>query len=123
VKLQPGSAVDYSQGLSVRVVAESFDSAALLITHGAVKILIPNGVDFAQIKSVDPSIFNGLSILILNESDISYIPPRVWQQLAPRLVLWNSPSVTPVDTWLGPREPGNIHLISDGIDLYQFTRQ
>lgn len=123
VKLQPGSVVDYSQGLSVRVVAESFDSAALLITHGAVKILIPNGVDFAQIKSVDPSIFNGLSILILNESDISYIPPRVWQQLAPRLVLWNSPSVTPVDTWLGPREPGNIHLISDGFDLFQFTRQ
>lgn len=123
VKLQPGSVVDYDPGLQLRVVAESFDSAALLITHGAVKILIPNGVDFAQIKSVDPSIFNGLSILILNESDISYIPPRVWQQLAPRLVLWNSPAITPVDTWLGPRELGDIHLISDGIDLFQFTRQ
>jgi len=122
VKLQPGSVVDYSGGLTVRVVAESVDNAAFLVTHGSLKILIPNGVDFAQIRSADPAALKGLSILILNESDIGYIPPRVWQQLAPRLVLWNSPTVTPVDTWLGPRDTAHIHLISDGTDLFEPSR-
>jgi len=119
VKLQPGNVMDYSAGVTVRVLAESYDSAAFLVTHGSLKILIPNGVDFAQIKSEDPSALKGLSVLILNESDISYIPPRVWQQLAPRLVLWNSPSVTPVNTWLGPAEAGRVHLISDETDLFE----
>ncbi|HOW91346.1 MAG TPA: hypothetical protein PK883_03430, partial [Anaerolineaceae bacterium] len=81
-----------------------------------------NGVDFAQIKSEDPSALKGLSVLILNESDISYIPPRVWQQLAPRQVLWNSPSVTPVNTWLGPAEAGRVHLVSDGTNLFEPSR-
>ena len=122
VKLQPGSAVEYSPDLSVRVVAESYESAALLITHGAVKILIPNGVDFAQIRSADPALLSGVSVLVLNESDISYIPPRVWQGLEPRQVLWNSPAVTPVDSWQGPREAGHIHLISDGNNLFLPSR-
>lgn len=118
-KLQPGSVVDYDPGLQLRVVAESYESAAFLITYGNVKILIPNGVDYALIKSADPAVLNGLSVLVLTDSDISYIPPRVWQQLEPSLVLWNSAAVTPRDTWRGPREAGHIHLISDGIDLFQ----
>lgn len=117
VKLQPGSVVDYSQGLTVSVLAESHDSAAFLITHGSVKILIPNGVEFTLLNSTDPAALSGLSALVLNESDISYIPPRVWQQLSPGLVLWNSQSVIPFDTWLGPREEGRIKLVSDGREL------
>ena len=122
VKLQPGSVMDYSAGVTVRVLAESYDSAAFLVTHGSLKILIPNGVDFALIKAADPAALKGLSVLILNESDISYIPPRVWQQLAPRQVLWNSPSVTPVNTWLGPAEAGRVHLVSDGTNLFEPSR-
>lgn len=121
-KLQPGSVVDYDPGLQLCVVAENYDSAAFLVTYGNVKILIPNGVDYALIQSADPAVLSNLAVLILTDADISYIPPRVWQQLSPHLVLWNSPSVTPVDTWLGPREEGGIHIISDGTDLFQPSR-
>lgn len=117
-KLQPEDIVEYSPGLAIRAVAESYDSAAILVTYDSVKILIPHGVDYALIKESAPDALTRLSVLVLDESDISYIPPRVWQELHPQTILWNSTSLSPVDTWLSAGETNSISLISDGSQVY-----
>ena len=80
-------------------------------------MLIPNGVDFALIKESSPAAMMGVTVLILNEDDISYIPPRVWEGLQPDLVLWNSVSVSPIETWYGVDSTDQINLISDGFGI------
>lgn len=118
IKLKSGEGLEIDESMTVHVVAESADAAALLVKYDHIKMLIPNGVDFALIKEVDPTALSGLSVLVLNESDISYIPPRVWQALEPRVVLWNSPALCPVEGWLNLEQSGNISIISDGREIF-----
>ena len=121
VKLPAGAEVMLDGSLTIRVVAESIDSAAILITHGAVKILIPNGVDYALISQQDASALEGLSILILKEADISYIPLRVWQARQPRVVLWNSLTLSPVVEWQSLEQAERISIVSDGENIFAAT--
>jgi hypothetical protein len=88
-----------------------------------VKILIPNGVDYALISQQDASALEGLSILILKEADISYIPLRVWQARQPRVVLWNSPSLSPVADWQSLDLSSRISIVSDGEDIFAATAE
>ena len=118
IKLKPGEAIEIDEEMIIRVVAESADTAAFIVEHEQVKILVPNGVDYTLIKEEEPTAFTGLSVLVLNESDISYIPPRVWQALEPRVVLWNSPTLCPVEGWRNLEQSGNISIISDGRDIF-----
>ena len=117
-KLQPGEGVELGGEVMIRVVAESLDSAAILVTYKELKILIPNGVDYALIREKEPTVLDDLSILVLREEDISYIPPRVWQALSPLAVLWNSPAVSPAEGWMSLEQQVEIIIISDGKDLY-----
>jgi hypothetical protein len=86
-----------------------------------VKILIPNGVDYALISQQDASALEGLSILILKEADISYIPPRVWQARQPRVVLWNSLTLSPVVEWQSLEQAERISIVSDGENIFAAT--
>lgn len=118
IKLKSGEVVEIDEAMTIRVVAENADTAALLVKYDQVKILIPNGVDFALIKEIDPSALSGLSVLVLNESDIRYIPPRVWQGIEPRLIFWESAAICPVEGWLNLEQSGSISIISDGRDIF-----
>lgn len=119
VKLPPGGSMGYSEDLDIRIVAESPSAAALLITHGQVKVLIPNGVDHALIKESAPAALLDLAVIVISEEDVSYIPPRVWQALAPAAILWNSPAVCPVEGWLSLDGGDVVELVSDGKAIYQ----
>lgn len=99
-KLLPGTIEGSLEDLSIQVIAENHQSAALLITTADARILLANGVDYALIKAADPASLSDLTLLILAEEDISYIPPRVWQSLHPRAILWNSPAICPVQEWI-----------------------
>lgn len=118
IKLREGERVELSGDVQIRVVAENTDSAAILINHKSVSILIPNGVDYAQIKELEPGVLDGLSILVLRDMDISYIPPRVWQAHDPQVVLWNSPSICPVEGWVTLEQANGVFLVSDGTNLF-----
>ena len=118
LKLATGEGITLDGKVTLRVVAESIDSAAILITHGAAKMLIPNGVDYTLIRQQDASALDNLSILVLREADISYIPPRVWQAHNPLAVLWNSSALSPVQDWLSLEQSDRISILSDGSEIY-----
>jgi hypothetical protein len=118
VKLAPGEEVVLNGNLTICVVAESLDSAALFITHGAVKMLIPNGVDYALIREQNAAALDDLSILVLGEADISYIPPRVWLAHHPQLVVWNSPALSPAAGWYSLDFADQISILSNGQELF-----
>jgi len=118
IKLQRGGGLRYSEELEIRIVAESPSSAALLITYDRVKMLIPGGVDYALIKETTPAALQDLSLIVVGEDDISYIPPRVWQALAPAAILWRDPSVCPVEGWLSLEGGDVLEMTSNGEGLY-----
>lgn len=117
IRLQPGGGLRYSHSLDIRVVAESNSAAALLITYDQVKVLIPNGVDYALIKATSPLALQALSLVVVGEEDISYIPPRVWQALAPAAILWRDTTVCPVEGWLNLGAGDALELVADGKTL------
>lgn len=114
VKLQPGSITQYPSGLQVFAAAESIENTALYLTYGDIGILIPNGVDFASIRESAPEILDRPTILILQEDDISYIPPRVWQNLDPQIILWCDRSIPPESGWQGIRSDERVTITSNG---------
>jgi competence protein ComEC len=117
VKLSPGAQVAYPSGLAVRIAAETSDAAALFIEFGRMRMLIPNGVDYAVIRETNPDLLENLTFLVLSEEDISYIPPRVWQALNAEVTLWNSPALSPIPQWLGIDARQRISISSDGTDF------
>ncbi len=118
IKLKPGEGLRYSVELDIRILAESPSASALLITYNEVKVLIPGGVDYGLIKETAPDALRDLSIIVVGEDDISYIPPRVWQALKPAAIVWNSTAVSPVEGWLSLEGGEVVSLVSDGAGLY-----
>ncbi len=114
VKMQPGGSLHYPSGLQVFAAETSIDHAALYLTYGETRILIPNGVDFARIREAAPEILESPTILILQEADIHYIPPRVWQNLEPQTILWYSRTIPPEAGWLGLDSGNRVSIISNG---------
>lgn len=114
IKWKLDKKMDYSSGMEVFIAGEENESAALFIQYGQTRILIPNGVDFAVIREQSPWMMENLSLLILSDEDISYIPPRVWQALEPQMILWDSTSLSPESKWLGMDAYAGIFFTSDG---------
>lgn len=106
--------MDYPSGMEVFIAGEGNESTALFIQYGQTRILIPNGVDFAVIREQSLWMMENLSLLILKDEDISYIPPRVWQALEPQMILWDSTSLSPESKWLGLDAYARIIFTSDG---------
>ncbi len=87
------------------------------------KILVPGGVDYALIKATAPDALRDLSVIVVGEDDISYIPPRVWQALEPAAIVWHSTAVSPVAGWLSLDGGEVIPLVSDGSEIYLDTHR
>lgn len=111
-KWPPEQSIAVEKDLVLTLAAETPGASAVLITYGGQKILIPNGVDFALIRTETPSALENLTVLVLRPEDVSYLPPRVWQQIEPRVILWNSVNLSPVDGSIGIDDHSQI-----GIDL------
>jgi hypothetical protein len=115
-KLSEGSQIKYASGLRVQLAGVSIESTALFAEFNQIRLLIPNGVDYALIHENAPETLENITILILQDEDISYIPPRVWQGLNPQVVLWNSTSLSPEPGWVGTDTHSKVELITDGVD-------
>lgn len=113
-KLQPAERIEIEPDLWLTLVAEDSNGTALLLQYGSQSVLMPNGVDYALINSAAPDALSGLTALILGEEDVSTIPPRVWRNLDPQMVLWRDPSVSPFETSTGMDVSADIHLVADG---------
>lgn len=117
VKLASGGERTYPSGMVIRLAGGDQTANALLIEYGRMRILFPNGVDFAMLRDTSPDVLDDPTLLLLQEEDISYIPPRVWQALEPQLILWNSTALSPEATWLGNDTYRRISISTDGIDF------
>ena len=113
-KLPPGARVEIEEGLWLTLLAEDSHETAMLLEHGKTRVLIPNGVDFAQIKASAPQALTGLSAILLDERDVSYIPPRVWRQLEPQVILWKDVSLSPFEESVGVDAAQTVQLVSNG---------
>jgi competence protein ComEC len=118
VKLASGGERIYPSGMVIRLAGEDQGRSALFIEYGRMRILLPNGVDYALLREASPGMLDDLTMLILQEEDISYIPPRVWQALEPQLILWNSTALSPEATWLGNDTYRRISISTDGKDFW-----
>ncbi len=114
VSMQPGGIIRYPSGLKIFAATSSIDDTALHLTYGEIRILIPNGVDFARIRDAAPEILENPTILILQEEDVHYIPPRVWQNLEPQTILWYSRTMPPENDWQRIASGERISVLSDG---------
>lgn len=113
-KLLPGETIEIEPGLRLTLAAEDLNGTALLLQYGSLKVLIPNGVDYAVIKSTAPEALTGLTALLLGEEDVSTIPPRVWRNLSPKMFLWRDRSLSPFENSVGVDESAEVQLVSDG---------
>jgi len=116
-KLLPADTVEVEPGVFITLLAESEDGTALLLQYGALRVLIPNSVDYAEIKATAPEAMSGLSALVLDERDTSYIPPRVWRQLEPQGILWKDVSLSPFEESVGLDTHPQLELTSDGVGI------
>jgi hypothetical protein len=117
-KILPGQKIEIEPGVSISLVSESLQGTALLMEYDSLKVLIPNGVDYAAIKTDAPESMQGVTALVLSPQDISYIPPRVWQQLNPDVILWNDISLSPFVNSIGVDDLDDVSLVSNGKEFW-----
>lgn len=118
INLSSIAALEIEEGISLSVIAESPGKAAYMIQYGHVSIVIPAGVDYALIRDAHPGLLEKADLLILSPSDTSYIPPRLWSQLEPGILLWNSLDPSPFSSSLSTSESESISIISDGSSIW-----
>ena len=117
--LPAGNPVEIEPGLTLTVIGEATEQAAYALHYGEVTILIPAGVDYALLKDNYPDLMQQPDILILTPQDISYIPPRLWSELEPKAILWNSLDPSPYQGALSLNSVDRISIISDSIQVWQ----
>ena len=117
--LAENDGLEIEPGFTVTVIGEAPEQSAYAIQFKEMTILIPAGVDYALLKEQYSALMAQPDVLVLTPDDISYIPPRLWVELAPRAILWNSLEDSPFEMALSLTDNDPIELISDGIDIWQ----
>lgn len=118
INLSSARALEIEPGVSLSVIGESIGKAAYALEYGQVSIIIPAGVDYAVLTRDHPDLLENADLLILSPLDTSYIPPRLWSQLQPGILLWNSLESSPFEASILIAESKPISLISDGRSLW-----
>lgn len=118
INLSSTTALEIERELSLSVIGEAPEKTAYSLEYGQVSIVIPAGVDYALIRETHPGLLENVDLLILSPLDTSYIPPRLWSQLEPGMLLWNSLDLSPFGGQFSIGESGTISLISDGTSLW-----
>ncbi len=113
-KVKTMKAYTVEPGVTLTVVAEDGNSAALYLEYGSLRLLIPNGVDYALIREHSPAVLQSPTVLVLAPEDTSYIPTRVWTDLSPKVVVWNSVALSPDEEWSGVDVYDRVEVASDG---------
>lgn len=115
--LSPNESLEVEPGFTISMIGESTERSAYLFQYRDVSILMPAGVDYAAIRDEHPDAMHQPDVIVLTLDDVSYIPPRLWSELKPEIILWNSVEVSPFVNALDLKEDRNVEVISDGDTL------
>ena len=119
VTLSAGEPVELEPGLTLTVIGEATEQTAYVLQYNDVTILIPAGVDYALLKEDYPALMQQPDVLILSPQDVSYIPPRLWSELEPEYILWNSLEPSPYTNSISLTDDAKgTTLVSDGVSLW-----
>jgi len=110
--------LEIEPGLTLTVIGEAPGQAAYAIQYKEATLLIPAGVDYALLKEEYPALMAKPAVLVLTPSDISYIPPRLWIELAPGAILWNNQEDSPFEDPISLEGTKDIEIISDGLNFW-----
>ncbi len=108
--------------LGIEILAADQTSSALMLEARSVKVLIPDGIDPALIRNLNPQRLNGLTAIVLAPDDIVRVPPGWWEQFAPQFILWQDLSIPPATGWVSLQGKPSLELVSDGESYSFFTR-
>jgi competence protein ComEC len=112
------SSLEIEPGLTISVIGEASEVSAFCLQYGEITILIPAGVDYAALKQDHPDLMQSPDVLVLTPEDVAYIPPRLWTELQPGILVWNSLEASPYSGTqaLGSQLP--YELIMDGNTIW-----
>jgi competence protein ComEC len=113
-ELIPGESINLDDKVMVKVLGSDQDSSALLIQFGNFKAFLPNGMDPAELSAESRFELKGLSLLILDDSDLDVLPADMWQNLGAREIFWRSASLPPVQNW----GAANVSITTNGVKVW-----
>jgi len=108
--------------LRVEILAADQASSALLLEAGSLKVLIPDGIDPALIRDLNPQRLNGLTAVVLAPDDIVLVPPSWWEKLNPQFIFWQDLSIPPESGWVSVQGSTSLELVSNGESYSFFAR-
>lgn len=109
-----------SDGVILRVIAESSSGTSLLLQWKNFRALVPGGVPLAVLEA-QPQSTLGLSLLLLSPKDLTEgQSPQDWERLQPYVILYNSDQlpVAAGSAWLSAASYDWVSLSTNGIELW-----
>lgn len=115
--LPVGEPLELEPGLSLAMIGEASEVVVYALEYHQLTLLIPAGVDYALLKEDRPDLFDQPHILLLSPEDVSYIPPRLWAELNPAVLLWNSRETSPYSGANVFTVESGVSILSDGASV------
>ena len=113
--LETGDSLALGRSVRMDVLASNPQATALLLEYQGCRILIPGGIDPAQLLVLDPRFTSGLTAILLTPADLALVPPSWWSRLDAALLIWKDNSVPPDLSWVNLNGLQSLELISDGL--------
>jgi len=109
--LTPGDRLQLDRGLTVQVLQSDGEKAALLIEYRTTRLLMPNGLSPAALRS-SGLVLDGATLLLGN-LDLKDTPLEAWQSLQPALIVLQS-GQDGADGMISTARYGRVEWISNG---------
>lgn len=118
INLSAENSYEVEPGVTLTVIGESTEKTTYALEYGKFRLIIPAGVDYAVLKENYPELLQKADLLVLSPLDISYIPPRLWAELQPAAILWNSTELSPFESSVSTESGKNFSLSTDGTSIW-----
>jgi hypothetical protein len=108
--------------IHLRLLAHTPTGNAVLLEWQRLRVLIPGGAPWAQIKAAAGENLDGVSVLLLGDADLVKTTAADWQALAPRSVLWYGQKPLPAAAWLNLTAAQGVEIESDGGQMWLWKK-
>lgn len=114
-RINSGDRLQLDHDMLLHVVQTDGEKAALLIEYRTARLLIPNGISPAALRSAAPAVEG--ATLLLGSLDLQDVPLEAWQSLQPALIVLQS-GQDGEDGVISTARYGRVEWISDGESIW-----